>query len=203
MLETLYLTKSKIRGRILGLLFSNPEKSFYLSELAREVRTSPGNVQRELGRFVRDGLVKRERKGNLVFYVLNPDHALFPEIQSLVVKTTGVEGALRKLALADPKIRLALMYGSFARGREHGQSDIDLFIVSDGESKNFYSEISKLELQFRREINPTIYSSREFHKKLEEKGVFLAEVLRRPHQILKGRPDEFQKAPSRRSGKKT
>lgn len=203
MLETLYLTKSKIRGRILGVLFSNPERPYYLSELARQVKTSPGNVRRELARFIQDGLIREERKGNLVFYHLNRSHALFSEINSLILKTTGIEGALQDLVKKDKKIKLALLYGSFARGEEHGESDIDLLVVSEGKDDDFYSKLSELETRFHREINPTIYSPAEFKEKLNEKGSFLAEVIGNTHHILKGSLDEFRKASSARSGKKT
>lgn len=203
MLETLYLTKSKIRGRTLGILFSNPERPYYLSELARQVKTSPGNVRRELARFIRDGLIREERKGNLVFYHLNRSHALYSEIHSLILKTTGIEGALQDLVKKDKKIILALLYGSFARGEEHGESDIDLLIVTEGKHDDFYLDVSELETRFHREINPTIYPPTEFKEKLNEEGSFLAEVIGNTHHILKGNLDEFRKASSGRSGKKT
>ena len=130
MLESVYLTKSKVRARLLGILFSNPDQAYYLSELARLVKTSAGNVQREIGRFIRDGLIEREKKGNLVFYHLNRRHALFSEIRSLILKTVGMEGEIRALATKNKDIELALLYGSFAKGEEKGESDIDLLIVS-------------------------------------------------------------------------
>ena len=202
MLESLYLTKSKIRGRLLGFLFSNPEKTFYLSELARQVGTSAGNIQRELKRFIHDGLIRREKKGNMVFYTLNPSHALFHDLQSLIVKTTGIEGALKRLVEKDRQIHLALLYGSFAKGEENGSSDIDLLVVSQGELKDFYSRLSELERQFNREINPTFYPPDEFRKKYQEKGSFLATILHKPLKVLKGNLDEFRKKPPARIRKK-
>lgn len=192
MLESVYLTKSKVRSRLLGLLFSNPKQQYYLSELARLVGASAGNVQRELKRFIRDGLIQREKKGNLVFYILNPHHALFPEIRSLVLKTVGIEGKLRALAAKSKEIELALLYGSFARKEEKGESDIDILIVSDKNLERFYSVLSKLELQFHREINPTAYSSQEFKKKIASKDSFITHVLEQPHRILKGNLRDFR-----------
>lgn len=203
MLETLYLTKSKIRGRILGVLFSNPERPFYLSELARQVKTSPGNVRRELARFIRDGLIREEKKGNLVFYHLNGNHALYNEIHSLILKTTGIEGALQELVKKDKKIKLALLYGSFARGEERGESDVDLLIVTEGKPTDYYLDVSELENRFHREINPTIYPPEEFKKNLNEKGSFLAEVIGNTHRILKGNLDEFRTTATGRVRKKT
>lgn len=193
MLESVYLTKSKVRGRLLGVLFSNPKEKYYLSELARSVGASVGNVQRELERFTRDGLIQREKKANLVFYVLNPRHALFPEIRSLVLKTVGIEGELRILVNKSKEIKLALLYGSFARNEEKGESDIDLLIVSEQKLERFYLLLSKLESRFRREINSTAYSEQEFKKKIAGKDSFVSNILSRPHRILKGNLREFQK----------
>lgn len=199
MLETLYLTKSKIRRKLLGFLFSNPKKEYYLSELARMVGTSPGNIQREMAKFIADRLIRKERRGNLNFYVLNPAHALFTEIKSLVLKTAGVEATLRELVQKHKEIELALLYGSFARSEESGESDIDLLIVSDKKLEAFYSAISKLELKFNREINPTAYSSLEFRKKITTQNSFVINVLKEPHRILKGNLNEFEKRITRKS----
>lgn len=193
MFESVYLTKSKVRGKLLGILFSNPEQKYYLSELARLVKTSAGNVQRELKRFIHDELILQEKKGNLVFYSLNSRHALFPEIQSLVLKTFGIEGELRSLVQKTREIQLALLYGSFARKEEKGESDIDLLIISDANLEKFYSALSKLEAKLRREINPTAYSVKEFKQKLIAKNSFLANVLNQPYRVLKGDLHEYEK----------
>jgi len=196
MLESVYLTKSKVRGKVLGILFSNPQKKYYLSELARLAGASIGNVQRELGRFTRDGLIQREKKGSLVFYFLNPRHALFNEVRSLVLKTVGVEGRLRALVNQRKDVRLALLYGSFARKEEKGESDVDLLIVSEGKLEGLYTALSRLEAEFSREINPTAYSAGEFRRKISEGDSFVKHVLNRPHRILKGDLREFQKTAS-------
>ncbi len=192
MLQTVYLTKSKIRGALLGILFSKPDEAYYLSELARLVKASIGSAQRELERFAADGLIQRRKKGNLVFYSLNQHHALYPELRSLVLKTVGVEGEIRAVVTRFKDIRLALIYGSFARGDEKGESDIDLLVVMDGNSERFYAALAKLELLFRREINPTVYARKEFIKKIKAKDSFLTHVLKQPYRLLKGTPREFE-----------
>lgn len=189
---TFYLTKSKIRGKLLGVLFSSPGKKYYLSELSRLVETSAGNVQRELSRFIKDRLIVSEKKGNLVFYSLSRRHPFFRELRSLILKTWGVEGALKALAEEEKKVRLALLYGSFAQGTEHGESDIDFLVVSSGELKDFYSRLKRLESLFGREVNPTVYSIPEFKKKISEgEGTFISRILKEPHRVLKGTLEEF------------
>lgn len=196
MLEQIYLTRSKVRGKMLGFLFSNAGKEFYLSELARQVSTSPGNIQREIAPFLQDGLIRRTQRGGLVFYSLNPSHALFAEIRSLVLKTLGVEGRLRTLVEKMKEIKFALLYGSFAQEKEHGESDIDLLVVSEGSLRDFYSLLSRLESELGREINATVYSPEEFQKKIREKNGFIGYVLSQPYHLLKGDLREYQKTAS-------
>lgn len=199
MLETLYLTKSKIRRKLLGFLFSSSKKEYYLSELARLVGTSPGNIQRELAKFIQDGLIRKNKKGNLNFYVLNRAHALFPEIESLILKTSGVEAALKELVTKHSEIKFSALYGSFARGEEKGESDIDLLVISDKNLGKFYLALSKLELKFNREINPTAYSAGEFKRKITDRDSFVTHVFKEPHQVLKGNLNEFGKRITRAS----
>ena len=191
-----YLTKSKIRGKLLGVLFSNSSRKYYLSELSRLIGTSAGNAQRELSRFVKDRLIVPEKRGNLVFYSLNRRHPFFKELRSLVLKTWGVEGALRSLADEEKDIEFALLYGSFAQGTQHGDSDIDFLVVSSGGLKDFYPRLARLESLFGREINPTVYSVPEFKRKISEgEGTFISRILKGPHRVLKGTLKEFTDDP--------
>jgi len=191
-MEAIYLTKSKIRRRLLGLLLSNLKKSYYLSELARLVDTSAGNVQRELAPLVRDELILREKRGSLTFYVPNPHHALFPELRSLILKTSGVEGRLRELVKRKKEILCAVLYGSFAKGTQRGESDIDILLIADKDLGGFYRELSELETLFGREINPTVYSLKEFKKKLREKHGFVVNLMKESCRTLKGNLRELQ-----------
>lgn len=196
MLSALYLTKSKVRRKLLGILFTNLEAQYYLSELARLVGTSAGNIQRELKPFLQDGLIEKKRKGKLLFYSVSPHHALFAEIRSLVVKTSGIEGALKELVAKEKSIELALLYGSFAKGEEHGASDIDLLLVTKDGLKRLYSKLARLESTFNREINPTAYSPQEFRKRILEKNHFVKNILKEPYHLLKGSLNEYGKESS-------
>ena len=51
---------SGVRQRVLGALFTNPERSFYGNELFRLTNSGKGALQRELARLQRVGLVSME-----------------------------------------------------------------------------------------------------------------------------------------------
>ncbi len=74
----------KTRRAVLGLLFTAPDRSFYLNEIVREVGLGVGTVQRELRALTHAGLIRRTARGNQVFFQANPDSPVFAELKALV-----------------------------------------------------------------------------------------------------------------------
>jgi predicted transcriptional regulator len=99
-METISLSNalfSKVQQRVLALIFGQPERSFYASEIIRNVRSGTGAVERELSRLQRSGLVSVERIGNQKHYRANRQSPIFAELQSLVIKT-GLDRASQEIA---------------------------------------------------------------------------------------------------------
>jgi predicted nucleotidyltransferase len=120
------------RGRILATLYDKPEVAFFVRQLARHIDMSVGTVQRELATLTAAGLLLREERENQVFYRANRAHPIFAELHSLLAKTAGVFHMLREaLAPFVEMIEFAVVYGSFARGEEKAESDIDLMVVGE------------------------------------------------------------------------
>ncbi len=80
---------SKVQQRVLALIFTHPERSFYTSEIVRNVRSGVGAVERELSKLERSGLVSVERIGNQKHYRANRAAPIFEELRGLVEKTVG------------------------------------------------------------------------------------------------------------------
>lgn len=191
MIESLYVTKSKIRQSLLALFFTNPNQKYYLRGLQRMLGYSAGSIRRELLRFQNDGLFTTERVGNLMFYSLNTDHPLFGEIKSIVAKTVGVEGSIKKALSFIKKINMAFIYGSFAANKEKTSSDIDIMIIGDPDTSLLNEQIVKLEKVLSREINPTIYSLSEYLSKRKNKSGFIKDLLENPKIMLIGKEDDL------------
>ena len=123
---------SKVQQRVLALIFGQPERSFYASEIIRNVRSGTGAVERELSRLRDSGLVSVERIGNQKHYRANPSSPIFAELKSLVRKTVAVAEPLKELLgpFAD-QIDAAFVFGSVAKGADTAQSDIDLMVIGD------------------------------------------------------------------------
>lgn len=184
----------RTRGAILALLYGHADESFYTRQIGRQINASVGAIQRELETLVKVGLIRRSTVGNQVFYQVNKDAPVFPEMRGLVNKTVGAVSVLRaSLEPISNQIVVAFVYGSVARGDETAESDIDLMIVGKAELENVLSCLSGAEKTLGRAINPTTYSAAEFRSKLASGNHFLNTLMKGPKVFLIGGDDELRK----------
>ena len=182
---------TRTRQRVLALLFGQPSRSFFATELIRLTASGSGAVQRELERLSSSGLVNVSLVGKRKHYQANPASPVFEELRRLVVKTVAVRQPVREALepLAD-RISLALIYGSVANGTDTASSDIDLLIVADHLTlEDLYSALIPVEADLGRRIHPTLYTSRELADRKAADSGFLTSVLRRDHLVLMERED--------------
>jgi len=191
MREVLYIAKSKIRQDLLALFFTNPNKKFYLRELERILGYSAGSIRRELLKFQKDDLFTTENVANLLYYSLNMDHPLYNELKSIVFKTVGIEGSLKKELCSISKIKAAFIYGSFASDQHKATSDIDIMIIGNPDPSLLNERIARLENKLKREINATVYSWQEYQAKKKSKSGFIMDLLERPKIMLIGHEDDL------------
>lgn len=168
----------KTRQAVLAILFDQPERAYYLRELARQAGISPGALQHELGQLQKADLIERSQDGNRVVYRANTAHPIFPELQSIVRKTCGLPAQIKAgLAPLTAHIRFAALYGSVAKGRNHARSDVDLLIVGDISLGQALAAVSPVESRIGREIGVRLYSAEDFRKRRTQGDPFLDNVL--------------------------
>lgn len=174
--------------RLFGLIFGQPGRSFFLTELIELAGIGRGAVQRELARLEKGRIVVTERRGNRKHFQANQDSPVFQELCSIVNKTIGVAEQVRiALQTIESRISLALIYGSVANQSDTASSDIDLLVVSDDLIlESLYSHLSDVEKNLGRRINPTLYTNAEFQSRLGNGNAFLRRVLEQPKIMLKG-----------------
>lgn len=165
--------------RVLSLLFGQPERSFFTKELIDLAGGGSGAVQRELARLQQSGLVVQTVLGNQKHYQANAQAPIFAELRGIVSKMLGPADALRQaLAPIAAEVRLALLYGSVARRSDTAHSDFDLLLVSDTLTlEQVYAALAPAEQQLGRPVSPTLYTSAEFRKRLEQGNPFLTKLL--------------------------
>jgi predicted nucleotidyltransferase len=173
---------STVQQRVLGLLFGQPERSFYTGELIRLVGAGSGAVQREIARLEQSGLVTVRRSGAQKHYQANRKSPLFTELRSIARKTVGLAEPLRAaLSPLESQIAAAFVYGSVAKRRDTAASDIDLMVLSDDLT---YSDVFKVlepvSGRLGRTVNPTVYSRADWSRRLKSGNAFVTRVLAQP-----------------------
>ena len=174
--------------RVLALLFGQPLRSFFASELIELTGSGSGAVQRELRRLASSGLVTVRRVGKQKHYQANPDCPVFEELCALVRKTIAMVEPIRQaLAPLADRIDLALIYGSMVKGTDTASSDIDLLLVADDMTlETLYSALAPVESRLDRKISPTLYTKTEFESRRAAGNGFLNRVLGGEYLVLIG-----------------
>ena len=181
---------SKLRSKLLSYFFTNPEKSLYVRELGIILNEDPGNLSRELRKLEREGIFVSSAKGSVKFYSLDKKYPLFGDLKNIIFKTEGIEGSLRHLVSEYAGIELAFIYGSYAKGKEKGNSDIDIVVIGSFPRDEFTQKLRMLESKLNREANFSSYTKAEFTKESEKKGGFLNMVIKNKIILLKGNLDD-------------
>lgn len=189
----------KTRSAVLALLFSNADRTFHHREIIRRVKTGSGAVQKELAHLTTTGLAVRRRVGNQVHYQANPASSIFAELKSLVHKTSGVADIFREaLSSLSDRISFAFVYGSFAKGTETANSDIDVMIIGDATFSDVVAHLGGAQAELGREINPSVYPVEEFVSKLSSGHHFLSTLIGEPKIFLIGNQNDFGKLVEKR-----
>lgn len=138
-------TKSKIRQKIILLFIYNQNKEFYLSEIAKIVKTSAGTAQRELNKLLQGDFLVFKKKANLSIYMLNKRYSLLKEVESIIKKTFGIEVELKNKLRKINKITFAFLFGSYVKGGFKSDSDVDLFVIGEVDDDQVFKAVKKVE----------------------------------------------------------
>lgn len=184
----------RTRQGILAATLLQPEKAWYVSELARRLDVPSSSLQRELRDLSEVGILKMHRQGRMVYYHANRDSPVFPDLRGLLLKTAGLAEVLADaLNFLAAKLRVAFVYGSIAAGAEQSDSDIDLMAVGELSPAELALPLRRARELLGREINPTVYTSAEFDKKRAANNPFLKQVLDKPRLFVLGNNNELGK----------
>lgn len=184
---------TKNRAELLKLFFTNPDRAFYMQEIGRILEKKPGIFQRTLNNLVLEGILESEYKANARYFRVNKGYPLFKELKNIVFKTVGIKSAIGDVLKEDNNIKMAFIYGSYAKARENYLSDIDIVIIGTPNEDELVKSLDKLEEKLLRDINYKLYKLSEFKKDVRENEPFVLEVLRDKKIMIIGDEGELRK----------
>ncbi len=97
----------------------------------------------------------------------------------MILKTCWLAEIVKNaLAPLEASIEIVFIYGSVAKRKDRSESDIDLMVVSDKvDYAELFTVLENATTLLSRPINPTVYSHKEFMRRIEQKNAFLRHVL--------------------------
>lgn len=184
---------SKVRQRVLGLLYSHPDTDFHTNEIIRLTHSGTGAIQRELANLTDAGIITVKLIGNQKRYQANQAMPFFAELRSIILKTFGLADLIRKaLEPISTKIHIAFIYGSIAKQEDTANSDIDIILIGEDLTyADLFQQFEKTEKELGRKINPTFYSLPEWLHKNREKNHFVTKIMKHTKIFLVGTEDDL------------
>lgn len=180
------------RRRVLALLLLNPDKRYHVREIARLTDTVAGTLHKELARLAEAGILAKQSMGNQVQYFADRNCPVFDELASILRKTSGlVEVLANALVSLAENIDVALVFGSMASSKESSASDVDLLVIGKVDFADVAKSIYPSQDILQREINPKVYTQKEWKRLLAKKGGFAKEVMKQPKLFIIGAKDEL------------
>lgn len=184
------IVSSRARSEIFRILFSLTDIELHNREIERRSGLSESNVRRELRHLESLELIRSRKDSNRVYYRANRDHPLYREIRNLVLKTSGLADILQE-CLDSARIKTAFIFGSVAAGEARGGSDVDLIVIGDIGLRELSGLLHRATERIGREVNPHVFSPKEFSRRLSDKDPFLKRVVVSPKIFIKGCEDDL------------
>ncbi|MDD4878340.1 MAG: nucleotidyltransferase domain-containing protein [Candidatus Nanoarchaeia archaeon] len=175
-------------ARILQLILENsPLKQWHFNELVKESKLTRAVANKWLNRYVKDGFLRRvKEKGKFPYFISGMDNPIYISRKKLMAIEQVFKSGLAEHLLSLKDAKSVILFGSFARGDWHKDSDIDIFIY--GKSKGF--DKSKYELKLKRQIELHLFENKAELNQV--KSGMLKNVLN--GYVLKGQMQDFLEA---------
>jgi len=183
---------SKVRIKIIELFYSNLKEMYHVRGIVREISEEINAVRRELEKLEKDGLLKKEPRGNRIYYWVRDDYPFFGDLVSLVAKTKGLGAQIIANRSKIGKLNIVMFSGSFVldKNRKHDE-DVDILVVGEVVLPELAAIIRAEESKRGKEINYTVMSREELDFRKKRRDPFLTGILAGSRLMILGTEEEL------------
>jgi hypothetical protein len=169
---------SKVRIKILELFFGNVKEMYHVRGVVREIKEEINAVRLELDRLEKAGILKKEARGNRVYYWLREDYLFYGDYLAISAKTTGLGAEMINSKRKIGTLSFVMFSGRFVRRVERKKEDeVDILVVGEVVLPELASIIRVEESKRATEINYTVMSREEFDFRKRRRDPFLLGIL--------------------------
>lgn len=185
------LMVSKVRVKLLQVLLYKPGEMYHVRGLVRATGEEINAVRRELARMEERGMVKKEPRGNRLYYWFRQDYSLYSDLLNLIAKTVGLGATLVKNKNKLGKIKFAMLSGRFVRRLPQPEGGVDLLIVGEVVLPELAKLVREEEVKLEQEINYTAMTKDEFEYRKKRRDPFILGILSGSRVMIIGDEEEL------------
>lgn len=156
------MLKKDNRTKILNIFLEDPLEQFQLREISRKTKLAPKSVKNYLKELEKENIIKKIIYKNYPVYKANRENEQFILLKRLnnikEIEESGILKYLEDKCIPDTII----LFGSFSKGEDIKNSDIDLFLQAKEQTIN----LAKYESKIHRKIS--LFFSENFNKLSKE-----------------------------------
>ena len=183
---------SKVRIKILELFFSNLKEMYHVRGIVRETSEEINAVRRELAKLETDGVLRKEPRGNRIYYSVRPEYAFFEDLISIVAKTTGLGKEIIENRNKIGKVSFVMFSGKLVEGKDRKRDDdVDILVIGEVVLPELASIIRVEEGRRGREINYTVMGRDEFDFRKKRRDPFLLGILSGSRFMIIGNEEDL------------
>lgn len=169
---------SKVRIKTLKLFLSDVTEMYHVRGVVRETKEEINAVRRELSRLEAAGILKKESRGNRLYYWARRDYPYFGDLISIIAKSEGLGAEIIEQRKKIGKISFVMFSGRFVRRKEKEKEDeVAILVVGEIVLPELAALIRKEESKREKEINYTVMSRDEFDFRKKRRDPFLLSIL--------------------------
>jgi len=161
---------------ILNQFLGDYNSEIYGRGLIGKVSLSQKGIALVLDGLEKEGVVTSRKSGNMKFFRLNLKYAHIKDtimIAEIAKKTQFLDKQLVIANLFKNDNRIVGIFGSYAKGTQKRDSDIDIFIIGEKAGED-YSKKAKI---YDLDISIKYFTLKEFKGLLQQKNPLIAEIL--------------------------
>lgn len=168
---------SKVRVKLLEIFLTNPKEIYHVRDLVRRTDEEINAVRRELAHMEQAGMVKKEPRGNRLYYWFNRQYLFYQELVRMIAKTTGLGADILKNRNKIGKLDFVMFSGEFVTRQDRSINEIDVLVVGEIVVPELSALIKTEEGRIKREVNYTVMTPEEFQFRKKRRDPFLTEVF--------------------------
>lgn len=168
---------SKVRVKLLEIFFIHPDEIYHVRDLVRKTGEEINAVRRELAHMEAAGMVKKEPRGNRLYYWFNKNYLFYPELSRIIAKTTGLGAEIIKNRNKIGRLNFVMFSGKSVQKAQRKPNEVDILIVGEVVMPEVAALIKAEEGKIQKELNYTVMTPEEFQFRKRRRDPFLIEVL--------------------------